>query len=157
MFVILLRVPFYLLLVSHCITRPSSIRFLLMSLGLFVLGVIHLSVSVFVILLRVPFLSPTCESLHYASFIYLFHSVVCAPFCFVVHRGCRGEEGGSDLLASWEDKRIDIVASSWRYFSTQSIISDPPPPFFEQNSSLPPSISIKSFSKYSLHLGLQSH
>jgi hypothetical protein len=152
-----------------------------MSLGLFVLRVIHLSVSVFVILLRVPFLSPTCESLHCASFIYLFPShvtrivclachssiclrvrhpvarplstsylrvialrvlhlfvsavvillivlarplsVACARFCFVVHRGRRGEEGGSDSLASWEDKRIDMVASSWRYFSTQSIIS----------------------------------
>jgi hypothetical protein len=29
----------------------------------------------------------------------------------------------SDSLASWEDKRMGAVASSWRFFSTQSIIS----------------------------------
>jgi hypothetical protein len=77
------------------------------------------------------YLSP-CSSSCCASPFYLLlmsHciarplSVVCAHFCFVVHRGRRGEEGGSDSLASWEDKKIDMVASSWRYFSTQSIIS----------------------------------
>jgi hypothetical protein len=41
----------------------------------------------------------------------------------MVSYGWRGEERVSDSLASWEDKRIDVVASSWRYFSTQSIIS----------------------------------
>jgi hypothetical protein len=104
MFVIPLRVPFYLLLVSHRIARPSSIRFLLLSLGLFVLRVIHLSVSVSVILLRVPFLSPTCESLHCVSFIYFVSavvillivlarplSVVCAHLC--LPRAPRGGKG----------------------------------------------------------------
>jgi hypothetical protein len=119
MFVIPLRVPFYLLLVSHCLTRPSSIRLLLMSLGLFVLRGVHLSVSYVRHHVARPFLSPTCESLCCASFVCLS----CAHFCLVVHRGRRGEEWVSDSLASWEDKRMDVVASSWRYFSTQSIIS----------------------------------
>jgi hypothetical protein len=120
-----LRVPFYLLLMSHCVARHSSIRLLHMSLGLFVLRVVPLSVSYVRHSIARPFLSPTCESLHCASFIYFVSAVdrtcasvvcCCAHFCFVVHRGRRGEEGGSDSLASWEDKRIDMVASSWRYF-----------------------------------------
>jgi hypothetical protein len=139
MFVIPLRVPFLSPTCESSRARPSSIRLLLMSLGLFVLRGVHLSVSVFVILLRVPFLSPTCESLYCASFIYLFpmfvillrgHCLfVLRAFCLVVNRGRRGEERVSDSLASWEDKRIDVVASSWRYFSTQSIISLHTPTF----------------------------
>jgi hypothetical protein len=88
--------PFYLLLVSHYIARPSSI-------------------------------CSRCRHLVDCTCM----SVVCclrAPL-FVVHRGHRGEERGSDSLASWEDKRIDVVASSWRYFSTQSIISLHTPTF----------------------------
>jgi hypothetical protein len=54
-FVILLRVPFYLLRVSHCIARRSSICFLLLSLGcLSCASFIYLS-PMFVIMLRVPF------------------------------------------------------------------------------------------------------
>jgi hypothetical protein len=75
-------------------------------------------VILFIALAR-PFLSPTCESLYCASFFCLS----CVPFCLVVNRGCRGEERVSDSLASWEDKRMDTVASSWRFVSTQSIIS----------------------------------
>jgi hypothetical protein len=86
----------------------------------------------YVICLARPFLSPTCESLCCASFVCLS----CAHFCLVVHCGRRGEEWVSHSLASWEDKRMDVVASSWRYFSTQSIISDPPPTF-SQTTFLP--------------------
>jgi hypothetical protein len=65
----------------HQVTRPSSICFLC-----------QLSVSVFVIPLRVPFLSPTCESLYCASFIYsppsyvtrLFVLRVDSSICFYV-------------------------------------------------------------------------
>jgi hypothetical protein len=107
--------PFYLLLVSHCIARPSSIRLLLLSLGLFVLRVVHLSVSYVRHSVDCACTSVVCLS--------------CAHFCLVVHRGRRGEERGSDSLASWEDKRMDVVASSWRYLSTQSIISLHTPTF----------------------------
>src|SRR3978361_810302 len=79
----------------HCVARPSSICFLCSS-----------SCRLY---LRVLFLSPTCESLHCASFIYLF---VLRAFCLVVNRGRRGEERVSDSLAGWEDKRMDVVASS---------------------------------------------
>jgi hypothetical protein len=124
----------------HCVARPSSICFLCSSSCRLYLRVLFLSPTCeslsyasFIYLppsyvtrivclarrssicLRVrhsvarPFLSPTCESLHCASFIYLF---VLRAFCLVVNRGRRGEERVSDSLASWEDKRMDVVASS---------------------------------------------
>jgi hypothetical protein len=109
MFVILLRAPFYLLLVSHCVARPSSICPLHMSLGLFVLRVVHLPVSVFVILLRVPFLSPTCESLHCASFIYLPPSYVTRIVCLArtsVLLYTAGAEGRKGDQTRWRAGRI---------------------------------------------------
>src|SRR3978361_497418 len=95
-----------------------------MSLGLFVLRVVHLSVSYVRHPVARPFLSPTRTSF-VLRVLCLF---VLRAFCLVVHRGRRGEERGSDSLASWEDKRMDVVASSWRYFSTQPIINNTPPP-----------------------------
>jgi hypothetical protein len=104
-----------------CLARRSSICLLCSSSCCASLSISYS----YVICLARPFLSPTCESLCCASFVCLS----CAHFCLVVHRGRRGEEWVSDSLASWEDKRMDVVASSWRYFSTQSIISLHTPTF----------------------------
>jgi hypothetical protein len=108
---------------DNFITRRSSICFILLSLG----------------------------CLSYASFIYLFPMFVillCVPFYLLLVSHCvarplsvcltrtsvllytAGAEGRNRYHTRWRAgriKRIDVVASSGRYFSTQSIILIPPP------------------------------
>jgi hypothetical protein len=84
---------FYLLLVSHCLTRPSSICLLLMSLGLFVLRVVYLPVPYVRHPVARPFLSPTHTSFVLRVPFYLLLVSHCiarrSSICFLCSSFCR--------------------------------------------------------------------
>jgi hypothetical protein len=104
---------FYLLLVSHCLTRPSSICLLLISHGLFVLRVVHLSVPYIRHPVTRPFLSPTHTSfvLHAPFYLLLVSYCVARPLSVCLARTSvllytTGAEGRKGYQTRWQAGRI---------------------------------------------------
>jgi hypothetical protein len=112
-FVILLRVPFYLLRVSHCIARRSSILLPSPVTRLFVLRVVHLSVSYVRHHVARPFLSPTRTSsvLRVPFYLLLVSHCVARPLSVCLARTSvllytAGAEGRNGYQTRWRAGRI---------------------------------------------------